>query len=315
MTTRPSVVDNDSSGTRDVEEVQNASDESDVGGSQKQVSFREAEGKAQSKYKRPSMFVASESYIDDSQPHLFEDSYHPGILRAYNPPKQRQRWGEKRVLPRVNWGDLFFDLFYVAATYNISFILVDYPSGLGFLYFISTFIGVWHLWAMKTYYDSCFIVDDDIYHRLFEVLFLTSLASAIAHTRTVNILSHPSDYVDMFVLSLSLLLGNFIALLRMVELGVTGIGEQDLLKKVSIRGVYDGMIVFTLQLAATIIAGCDYYQHADGSHRLLAGEAGGPINHVPIILTLAGPLIYQIQWVIRGICFFPSDGSHTKRST
>lgn len=44
------------------------------------------------KPKRPSMFVTSESFLDDSQPHLNEVSYHPGNTPFYSPPKQRQRW-------------------------------------------------------------------------------------------------------------------------------------------------------------------------------------------------------------------------------
>jgi hypothetical protein len=47
-------------------------------------------------------------------------SYRPTDFQFYRPPKQRQRWGQTQVLPRVNWGDLFFDLFYVAAGYNVS---------------------------------------------------------------------------------------------------------------------------------------------------------------------------------------------------
>jgi hypothetical protein len=31
------------------------------------------------------------------------------------PPKQRQKWGDTQILPHVNWGDLFFDLFYVVS--------------------------------------------------------------------------------------------------------------------------------------------------------------------------------------------------------
>jgi hypothetical protein len=31
------------------------------------------------------------------------------------PSKQRLRWGEDHVLPHVNWGGLFFDLFYVVS--------------------------------------------------------------------------------------------------------------------------------------------------------------------------------------------------------
>ena len=37
----------------------------------------------------------------------------------YDPPIQRQRWDEEQFLPHVNWGDLFFDLFYVGAAINL----------------------------------------------------------------------------------------------------------------------------------------------------------------------------------------------------
>src|SRR5210317_2214880 len=39
----------------------------------------------------------------------------------WSPPKQRQRWGDETTLPHINWGDLFFDLFYVLATLRAAF--------------------------------------------------------------------------------------------------------------------------------------------------------------------------------------------------
>lgn len=36
-------------------------------------------------------------------------------MQFYLPPLQRQRWGQEQILPHTDWGDLFFDLFYVAA--------------------------------------------------------------------------------------------------------------------------------------------------------------------------------------------------------
>jgi hypothetical protein len=51
----------------------------------------------------------------------FDVSFRPGRLVLYARPRQRQNWGDTQVLPRVNWGDLFFDLYYVAAAYNVSF--------------------------------------------------------------------------------------------------------------------------------------------------------------------------------------------------
>lgn len=55
----------------------------------------------------------------------------------YSVPVQRQRWGDDQVLPHINWGDLFFDLFYVAAAYNLGSLLIsamnkaDWSRGVG----------------------------------------------------------------------------------------------------------------------------------------------------------------------------------------
>jgi len=48
-----------------------------------------------------------------------EDDGHGSRTPWYNPPIQRQRWDEDQVLPHVNWGDIFFDLFYVGAAFNL----------------------------------------------------------------------------------------------------------------------------------------------------------------------------------------------------
>lgn len=48
----------------------------------------------------------------------------------YSPPAQQIRWGADQHLPHVNWMDLFFDLFYVAAVYNLGVSRVLGLSGL-----------------------------------------------------------------------------------------------------------------------------------------------------------------------------------------
>lgn len=48
-----------------------------------------------------------------------EDHGHGSRTPWYNPPIQRQRWCEDQSLPHVNWGDIFFDLFYVGAAFNL----------------------------------------------------------------------------------------------------------------------------------------------------------------------------------------------------
>ena len=48
-----------------------------------------------------------------------EDNGHGSRTPWYDPPIQRQRWDEDQILPHVNWGDIFFDLFYVGAAFNL----------------------------------------------------------------------------------------------------------------------------------------------------------------------------------------------------
>ena len=56
--------------------------------------------------------------LDKDEP---DDDHHHHKKNAawYLPPVQRQRWCDDQILPHVNWGDLFFDLFYVGAAYNL----------------------------------------------------------------------------------------------------------------------------------------------------------------------------------------------------
>jgi hypothetical protein len=37
------------------------------------------------------------------------------FMPFFSHPQQRQRWGDAQLHPHTNWGDIFFDLFYVAA--------------------------------------------------------------------------------------------------------------------------------------------------------------------------------------------------------
>jgi len=55
--------------------------------------------------------------------------HHTHIVPWYGPPIQRQRWREDSVLPHVNWGDLFFDLFYVAMVRLLLVLYVVYVGG------------------------------------------------------------------------------------------------------------------------------------------------------------------------------------------
>ena len=48
-------------------------------------------------------------------------------MRLWSPPKQRQRWdpNDTEILPSGNWGQIFFDLFYVGGCINLGSILKE----------------------------------------------------------------------------------------------------------------------------------------------------------------------------------------------
>ena len=77
-------------------------------------------------------------------------------LAFFEPPYQRQRWGDTQILPHIDWGDLFFDLFYVAAAYNLSYVLLYSPNAEGFLYLLGLFGPILLEWFQRTFFDARF---------------------------------------------------------------------------------------------------------------------------------------------------------------
>ena len=77
-------------------------------------------------------------------------------LAFFEPPYQRQCWGDTQILPYINWGDLFFDLFYVAAAYNLSYVLLYSPNAEGFLYLLGLFGPILLEWFQRTFFDARF---------------------------------------------------------------------------------------------------------------------------------------------------------------
>lgn len=193
-------------------------------------------------------------------------SYHPGLVALFAAPCQRQKWGDNQILPRTNWGDLFFDLWYVSAAFNIGNILVASPTSIGALYFIGTFVAFMNVWLEKSYYDGRYVVGDDLFHRFFEVAVLLVQSTAVLHIRPVAILSNPHEHVDMFAFSLALLLGSFLNLCRYGETYFVGKGQREVIKHCSMRDIRHGLLSLVFYLVAAIVAGIKYYSQAESSN-------------------------------------------------
>jgi hypothetical protein len=261
----------------------------------------------------------------------YDISYRPGRIMLYSPIRQRQKWGDTQVLPRTNYGDLFFDLFYVAATYNVSFILVDQVSGTGLLYAMATFLPVMGIWMDKMFFDSRFVYEDDLFHRLFQICILVVLATAVLHIRSVDVMSHPSTHISMFVFCILLVLSKLLVLARSIEIYWFGLGQTQILKTVAVRDMRKVLISGFMYLAAAIVAGIDYYgnqgQDSGSARRGLAYTAVAEdeiyvgydsstspgVNHIPISLCLAGFLFEQILFAVFIVFFAPAGGRHKER--
>lgn len=262
-------------------------------------------------------------------------SYVPGVkIRLFSPPRQRQKWGSDQVLPHVNWGDLFYDLFYVAGFYNLGNILVDNPSPSGILYFCACFFCILFLWHNKTYYDSQFTDGDDIYHPIFRTVMLAAVATAVANISPVYRMSNPTKYIDMFMFALALVLATTLNIIRHTVCFAYGRGQRKNIMHTAKNNIRALCFPLVFHLAAAVIAGNahfgsdssydDGYDNADNGYdddekrfRQLAEAAPTSCddtnkNHLPVTLMLIGWVLSQLDMIVRVVLLFPRDGSHKK---
>ena len=249
-------------------------------------------------------------------------------------PIQRQRWEDTQIRPVVNWGDLFFDLFYVAAAYNLSNIIRESPTKEGLLYFIGCFFAVLWMWLDKMYYDSRFYTRDDIWHRIFEVAVLVVLATAVLHIRPVSFMETSSHYVDMFAFSLACALGNLLTMVRYIEIYFWVDGEEAA-RKSARRDMFAKLLPLALYLAAMVVAAVEYYganndadyeasTNKENANRSLAEVADTDATTASISYTTTDVPIWLIcgasiasavwQWTMIVLCF-PSGGRHKEYDT
>ena len=203
----------------------------------------------------------------------------------WTPPKQRQRWGDDDVLPHINWGDLFFDLFYVAgewphyvaclfascflltpaaAAYNLSYVLFNDPSAKGFLYFIGTFGPILLEWFQRTSFDARFLWGDDPFHRGFELVHLCALSLAVVHIRPVSLMSNPMQ-PDMFQFTLGIVCLAVLNMYRSLEVVFAVDGEE-----AAKLGEKKWLVGFATQLAfylaASVKSGIAHLGSKDGDN-------------------------------------------------
>ncbi|GKY94188.1 hypothetical protein MPSEU_000384800 [Mayamaea pseudoterrestris] len=238
----------------------------------------------------------------------YDVSYRPSLLLLYSKPQQRQTWNDAQVLPRVDWGDVFFDLFYVGATYNVSNILNVTPTGRGLLYAMATFFALMNVWNEKLMYDCRFVYQgDDVFHRLAQVSLFLMVATAVLNIRPIDELIGQRR---LFVFCLALVLERVLNLARYLEIYVFGVGQVKQMRHVAISASRNTCIGLVFYLAAAIVAWNMVDLTASSSHRLLVEEAITIRDDLSIILVLCGFLAQHIVQNIHILFFFPSGDRH-----
>ena len=207
--------------------------------------------------------------------------------------------------------DLFFDLFYVAATYNVSNLVVVRPDRWGLLYAAGTFWPIMNFWTAKTHFDARFVTESDLYHRFVGIVPLVILAMAVLHIRPVEILSDPANDPSILVFCLMLVCDRVLWIVQGVELYYFGVGQKAV-KESSKRDLIFSNICLPFYLAATIVSATEFWDDGSladgGAHRLLAEtqiedavytnssipspegdyDSSNTMNNVPILLCLSG---------------------------
>ena len=211
-----------------------------------------------------------------------------GRLPLYAYPAQRQRWGVEQVLPYINWGDLFFDLFYVAAAYNLGTLLMSALTPelwrRGVLYFLAAFGSMYNMWDAKLGYEARFAVSD-FAHEALEVVRVFFLGISVLHIKSIDRMSDPSS-IETFGFTIGLFLESFVHILLLVELTFYGVGDREAIKNHGLTRITTVYLPQTvLYFVASSFAASQYWKvtdegnilSGDCDHRILGG--GATINH------------------------------------
>jgi hypothetical protein len=193
------------------------------------------------------------------------------------------------------------------------------------------------MWIDKTYYDAKFVVEDDIFHRLFELVFFVVLATAVLHIQPVDIMSNGAEHVAIFAFCLVVLIANILNLARSGELYCFASGAvvngRKVVQEESKRLLQINLPYVLLILAATVIAGMEFFgsdsssssievypvkTEGNYSHRVLASTSKSSYaaseehksSDLPICLILAGYTVRVIILSVNVIFLAPSGGKH-----
>lgn len=240
---------------------------------------------------------------DDENGHARND--HKTMTPFYSPPVQRQRYGDDTVLPHVGWGDLFFDLFYVGAAFNLG-VLIKSLIGAeqvirGVVYFFGSLGPLWACWDTETFYQSRYLTIDYC-HRITEVLRYIFVAAAIFTITPFQ------DYYDplsanIVVYTLAMMLEQMMQLALTVELYFKGLGDEVPIKNHSLYEIkFRKLPILTMYIVAFVIATVTYVRASKNSIDIADRGRFWDLFDLPMTITAIIyllELLYQFSWYFK----------------
>lgn len=232
---------------------------------------------------RSGPLMIGEEQVADDQNGQYKSQRNSGIIPWYSPPMQRVFYGKPQVLPHVNWGDLFLDLFFVAAAYNLGALLIssmnesDWLRGL--VYFVGIFGALYRTWYNDLTFSSRYTVVDQ-FHRLIWGFKFFVIGVAIIFITPLNLMGDPQRN-DTPGFILALLVESLITFGLNLETYFKAQGDRTPIKKHAKRMILnEDLPTMFFYIAAFILATLGYYNvdiygnhSSDGDHRMLAGES------------------------------------------
>jgi low temperature requirement protein LtrA len=104
----------------------------------------------------------------------------PRYFALFKPPRQMHHWGQPQPHPHTNWFDLFFDLIFVGAAFQLGTLLEASCSAEGVLYFASLFLSLYCAWLNKLGFDAR-VDADDLMHKALDIVEALSVCAAALH--------------------------------------------------------------------------------------------------------------------------------------
>ena len=269
---------------------------------------------------------------------LDADGHFKGRERAirpwYRPPVQRIRWdvgGDGTDSPQstnpggsisgtssssssrsgVHYTTLFFDLFFIAAIYNIGEMLISAfasPAEFGnvvglrtVIYFLGTFGPVFLWWENFMYLRARYKVTSDYAHQLFDFLRFVCITSTVLFIRPMAELSDPQNFHAVFVFTLSVFSESLMFLILKLEVYYKAIGDRDAIQNFTFDRMKHHVIPTNIGYLAACVASA-ILCFAPIRQPLNDPKAVWKVTDLPLTLmacTYLGNLLQRIYWDIR----------------